>query len=78
MKKKWFRTMDLVDEQYIAEADPGQRVNRVGSKRVITTVLASCASLALVLSSLWLFTPYDTTPPESPGDKASDYYSVIQ
>lgn len=78
MKKKWFRTMDLVDEEYILEADPGQRVSHIGRKRVITTVLASCACLALVLSSLWLFTPYSTTPPSAMEYKDSAYFPVIR
>ena len=78
MKKKWFRTMDLVDEEYIAEADPGQRIHHLNKKRVLALALAACASFALVFGGLWLFMPYDTTPPESPKDAASDYYSVIQ
>ena len=78
MKKKWFRTMDLVDEEYILEADPGQRVSHIGRKRVITSVLASCACLALVLSSLWLFTPYSTTPPSAMEYKDSAYFPVIR
>ena len=78
MKKKWFRTMDLVDEEYILEADPGQRVSHIGRKRVVISVLASCACLALVLSSLWLFTPYSTTPPSVKAYKDSQYYPVIR
>lgn len=78
MKKKWFRTMDLVDETYIMEADPGQKSKNLNRKRIVTSVLASCACLALVLSSLWLFKPYDTTPPENPADAGSAYSAVIR
>lgn len=78
MKKKWFRTMDLVDEAYILEADPGQRVSHINKRRVGVSLLASAACLALALSGLWLFAPYDTTPPDIGVDEGDHYYSVIQ
>lgn len=78
MKKKWFRTMDLVDDEYILEADPGRPSKSLHKNRIVATVLASCASLALVLSSLWLFAPYDTTPPGVKENAESAYYPVIK
>ena len=63
MKKKWFRTTDLVNEEYLAEADPAQNKARKLPKRVWISTMAACACLALVLGSLWLFKPKDTNPP---------------
>ena len=78
MKKKWFRTMDLVDEEYILEANPGERVIPLVRKRVVTSVLASCACLALLLCNLWLFLPFDNTPPSAMAYKDSEYFPVIK
>ncbi len=78
MKKKWFRTMDLVDEKYIEEANPDQRVTPIKRKRMITTLVASAACLALTVTSLWLFLPYDKTPPSIEHHKKNDYYAVIE
>ena len=78
MKKKWFRTMDLVNDEYLAEADPGQRVIPFRKKRVVTSVLASCACLALLLTGMWLFWPADTTPPDAKPYQDNAYYPVIQ
>ena len=32
MKKKWFRTMDLVDDAFIEEADPNRQVKTLTEK----------------------------------------------
>lgn len=65
MKKKWFRTTDLINEEYLAEADPAQNKARKLPKRVWISAVAACACLALVLGSLWLLKPSkDTTPPK--------------
>ncbi len=78
MKKKWFRTMDLVDEKFIEEADPNRQVKPLRKKRIVTTLVASAACLALTLTSLWLFLPYDNTPPSIEQHKKNDYYAVIE
>lgn len=78
MKKKWFRTMDLVDEKYIEEANPEQRVMPMRRKRIVTTLVASAACLAVTLTSLWLFLPYDTTLPSIEQHKENAYYAVIE
>lgn len=78
MKKKWFRTTDLVDEKFIEEADPSRQVTPFRKKRIVTTVVASAACLALTLTSLWLFLPYDNTPPSIEQHKKNDYYAVIE
>ena len=78
MKKKWFRAMDMVDEQYILEASPGERVIPLRKKRVVVSVLASCACLALLLCNLWLFLPFDHTPPSAQAYAGSEYFPVIK
>ena len=78
MKKKWFRTIDLVDEKFIEEAAPQQRVMPMRRKRIVTTLVASAACLALTLTSLWLFLPYDTTPPSIAHHEKNEYYAVIE
>lgn len=78
MKKKWFRTTELIDEKYIMEAEPKEGVRSLAKKRTVISVLASCACLALVLCNLWLFLPYSTTPPSAEAYANSEYYPVIQ
>ena len=78
MKKKWFRTMDLVDEEYIEEANPNRQVIPLRKRRIATTLVASVACLALTLTTLWLFLPYDNTPPSIEQHKKNDYYAVIE
>ena len=73
MKKKWFRTMDLVDEKFIEEADPHQRVTSFRKKRIVTALVASAACLSVTLTSLWLFLPYDTIAPSIEHHKENDY-----
>lgn len=78
MKKKWFRSMDLVDEKFIEEANPTQRVTSIRRKRIVTTLVASAACLALTITSLWLFLPYDNNPPSVEHHKKNEYYAVIE
>ena len=78
MKKKWFRALDLADEKYIEEADPNRQVTPLRKKRIITTLVASAACLAVTVTSLWLFLPYDNTPPSIEQHKENDYYAVIE
>ena len=78
MKKKWFRAMDLVDEQYIEEADPNRRIIPLRKRRIVTTLVASAACLALTLTSLWLFLPYDSNLPSIEHHEKNEYYAVIE
>lgn len=78
MKKKWFRALDLADEKFIEEADPNRQVTPLRKKRIITTLVASAACLAVTVTSLWLFLPYDNTPPSIEQHKKNDYYAVIE
>ena len=78
MKKKWFRTLELTSEEYLMEADPGQDDARKKKHPAFKGVLASAACLALVLCNLWLFLPYNTTPPSAAKYADSAYYPVIE
>ena len=78
MKKKWFRALDLVDEQYIEEANPARRTTPLRSKRLVTTLVASAACFAMTLCGLWLFLPYDNAPPSVEPYAQNDYYGVIE
>lgn len=75
MKKKWFHTMDLADELYIKEADPAAPLRK---RRIATTLVASAACLALTITSLWLFLPYDNDLPSIENHKENEYYAVIE
>lgn len=78
MKKKWFRALDLADEKYIEEAAPNRQVTPLRKKRIVTTLIASAACLAVTVTSLWLFLPYDKTPPSIKPYEKNDYYAVIE
>lgn len=78
MKKKWFRAMDLVDEQYIEEADPNRQIIPLRKRRMVTTLVASAACLALTVTSLWLFLPYDSNLPSIEHHENNEYYAVIE
>ena len=78
MKKKWFRAMDLADEKYVEEAAPNRQVTPLRKKRIVTALVASAACLALTLTGLWLFMPFDNNPPSIEHHKENDYYAVIE
>ncbi len=42
-----------------------------------TAAVAACLALCLTLSGLWLFTPFDTDPPDVSMYADSEYYAVI-
>lgn len=70
------RAIGGIDDKYIIEAKPKAKKTR---KRSIFKPLALVASLAIVVGlSLWLFIPYDTTPPTVSEYADSEYYSLIQ
>lgn len=79
MKKiNWYKSMSLADEKYVSEANPHKKVIPFNKKRVTVSILAACACLLLVLGNLWLFMPFETTPPEVTGHDGSEYYGIIQ
>lgn len=68
MKTYSERTVSILDKAKV------QRKKR----NTIRIAVGSVLSLALLLSGITLFTPYDTTPPSMEQYAASDYYSIIK
>jgi len=78
MKKKiWFRGLSLADDQYVAEAHPDNAIPRKRNKAFLSLV-AACACLALLFCNLWLFIPFNTTPPDVSSYADSAYYGLIE
>ena len=90
MKKKWFRSMELVEDRFVEEANPARGVTPLNKKWIITTVVASAACLALTLTGLWIFSPKGETPagqsttpgadapPSMQQQDSKDYSAVIE
>ena len=76
-KKKWYQAFSLVDDDFIAEAHPDRTVKPKRNKAWIS-ILAACACFALLISNLWLFIPYNTTPPDVSKYADSEYFGLIQ
>ena len=76
-KKNWYRGLSLADDKYVAEAHPENVVPRKRNKALVS-LMAACACLALMICSLWLFIPFQTTPPDVSGYADSEYYGLIQ
>lgn len=76
-KKNWFRGFSLADDKYIAEAHP-DNVIKPKRNRVFISLIAACACFALVICNLWLFIPFNTTPPDVSQYADSEYYGLIQ
>ncbi len=76
-KKNWYRGLSLADDKYIAEAHP-DNVIKLKRNRVFISLIVACACFALVICNLWLFIPFNTTPPDVSQYADSEYYGLIQ
>lgn len=76
-KKNWYRGFSLADDTYIAEAHP-DHVIKPKRNKVVISLVAACACLALIVCNLWLFIPFNTTPPDVSQYADSEYYGLIQ
>ena len=76
-KKNWFRALGLADDAYIAEAHP-DHVIKPRRNKMLLSLVAACACLALLFGNLWLFIPFGTTPPDVSRYADSEYYDLIQ
>ena len=77
--KKLMKALGLVDDKYIDEADPARthkRKRRVGFR--VIGAIAACFAVALVGLNIWLFMPYDTTPPSVKEHESNEYYEIIK
>ena len=77
-KKDWFRSFSYVNDKYVEESNPSNVTAKKNSSRLLTVLVATCASLAIIACNLWLFIPFRTTPPDVSKYKNSEYYEVIQ
>lgn len=80
-KQKMLHAMSLVNEQFVAEADPTKgKKKRKSNWGVIGALgaIAACVCIAFTAVNLWLFLPFSTTPPDLSAYKDSEYYSVIE
>lgn len=76
-KEKLMRAMDLVDDDLLEKASPTHRKEpkKMNVKRVATVAVAACLMLVL---GLWLFIPFNTSPPDISAYEGNEYYGVIQ
>lgn len=77
-KTDWYKAMSLADEKYVSEANPHKDIISFKRKKITVSIIAACACLLLVLGNLWLFMPFDTTPPDVSDQGKSAYYDIIQ
>ncbi|MBQ8566534.1 MAG: beta-propeller domain-containing protein [Clostridia bacterium] len=76
-KKNWYRDLSLADDKYIAEAHPDNIIKPKRKRRFIS-IVAACACFAFIFCNMWLFIPFNTTPPDVSGYADSEYYGLIQ
>ncbi len=76
-KENWFKSLNLVDDDFILEAQPNKTIKPRTFKVIIRT-LAACACLALVIFSLWQFIPRNNTFQPVPQPPENEYYELIK
>ena len=76
-KKNWYKGLSLADDKYVAEAHP-DNIIRPKRNRGFISLVAACACFVLVICNLWLFIPFNTTPPDVSQYADSEYYGLIQ
>lgn len=70
--------MELIDDEYIAEANPQNIKRKQPKRRSRLFILAATLTLLLTTVGLWLFIPFRTEPPDVSRYADSEYYSIIQ
>ena len=81
MKKneKLLKTLTFIDDKYVEDAAPrGVRPARKKGSFKKLIAIAACACFVLTLASVWLFTPYRTTPGSVAEYSDSEYYPLIE
>ncbi len=73
--KKFLRALNEADDRFIEEARPKPRINQRLLYRV--GLIAACLCLVVTGLNLWLFLPYNTSPPDVSRYKDSPYYAII-
>lgn len=72
-REKLLRALDGIDEKYILQADPTPRKKN----HTPLKILVACLCGLFLLTNLWLFLPYGTTPPSVAQYKNSEYFDLI-
>ena len=73
--KKFLRALNEADDRFIEEARPRPQPSRRLIYRI--GLIAACLCLVVTGLNLFLFLPYDTSPPDVSRYKGSPYYAVI-
>jgi len=76
-RDKLMSSMELIDEKYIEEAAPSQGRSR---RRTFIRLgaIAACICLMLTTFGLWLFLPFNSSPPDVSRYSSSEYYPLIK
>ena len=82
-KKKLLRSFDLAHEKYVDEADPARdaavRKNAFSKNKIVKWSALVASLLAVVIvANVFLFMPYDNTPPSVDEYANSEYYPIIK
>ena len=79
-KKEWLKSLDGVDDKFVAQAAPtgAHRKARSGKTVRMLSILAACMCFVLLAGTFALFIPYKTTPPSVRKYADSEYYSIIE
>ena len=72
-REKLLRALNGIDEKYILQADPTPRKKN----HTPLKILVACLCGLFLLTNLWLFLPYGTTPPSVAQYKNSEYFDLI-
>ena len=79
-KKEWLKSLDGVDDKYVAEAAPTGALRKARSGKTVRmlSILAACMCFVLLAGTFALFIPYKTTPPSVKKYEGSEYYGIIE
>lgn len=77
-KDNWFKSLNLANDEYLAEANPDVKVKFINKKRITLSIIAAAACFLLVLFNLWLFLPFNSSLPDVSQYSDSEYYDIIQ
>ena len=73
--KRLLKSLSLINEQYVKEAEPKMKA----SKFSLTKLLGAAACFVLIIAlSLYLFIPFDNSPPTLTAYEDSEYFPLIE
>ena len=74
---KMARSLDLVDDDLLEQAEPRGRRTRA-EFHLKKVILVACITILLTAGCLWLFIPFNTDLPDVSMYRESEYYDIIQ